>query len=76
MLKIIFGVLHVLTCVALISVVMLQHRKSGGFTGAFGGGGTPMENSGTWQRMSALTKLTSCLMIAFMLLAIIQVMIK
>lgn len=76
MLRILFGVLHILICVALISVVMIQHRKSGGFTGAFGGGGTQMENIGTWQRMSSLTKLTACLMVAFMLLSIIQVLMK
>lgn len=55
---------------------MMQSRKSGGFSGAFGGGGTQMDNSGTWQRMTSFTKVTSGLLIAFMLLSIIQVMIK
>jgi preprotein translocase subunit SecG len=54
---------------------MMQHRKSGGFSGAFGGG-TQMDNSGTWQRMSSLTKITSGLIVAFMVLSIIQVVIK
>lgn len=76
MLKILFGVLHLFVCAALIGVVMIQHRKSGGFTGAFGGGGTQMDNSGTWQRMTSLTKVTTCLMFAFMILAIIQVLLK
>ena len=71
--RIFFGVLHILVCFALIGAVMMQHRKSGGFTGAFGGGGTQMDNSGTWQRMTSLTKITSVLMIAFMLLSIVQV---
>lgn len=76
MLKILFAVLHILVCGALIGVILLQHRKSGGFTGAFGGGGTQMDNSGTWQRMTSLTKLTTCLMAVFMLLSIIQVLLK
>lgn len=76
MLRILFGVLHILVCVALVCVVMVQHRKSGGFTGAFGGGGTQMDNGGTWQRMSSLTKLTAGLMVAFMMLSVIQVLLK
>jgi len=73
--KILFGILHILVCVALVAVVMMQKRKSGGFTGAFGGG-TQADMGGTWQRMSALTKVTSGLMVAFMLLSILQVAIR
>ena len=50
--KILLGVLHLLVSFALIGVIMMQHRKSGGFTGSFGGGGTQADNSGTWQRMA------------------------
>ena len=57
--KILLGIIHILVCLALIAVVMMQHRKSGGFTGAFGGGGTQADMSGTWQRMSGLTKVTA-----------------
>ena len=74
--KILLGILHILVCVALIGVIMMQHRKSGGFTGSFGGGGTQADNSGTWQRMSSLTKITSALLVAFMLLSILQVVIR
>lgn len=74
--KIAFVIIHILICVALIGSVMLQSRKSGGFTGAFGGGGTQMDNSGTWQRMTSMTKLTAGLMLAFMLMALIQVIIS
>jgi preprotein translocase subunit SecG len=55
---------------------MMQHRKSGGFTGSFGGGGTQADMGGTWQRMSSLTKVTAGLMVAFMVLSILQVVIR
>lgn len=74
--KIAFAIIHIIICMALIGSVMIQHRKSGGFTGAFGGGGTQMDNGGTWQRMTSMTKLTTGLMLAFMLLAMIQVVIS
>ncbi len=74
--KTIFGVLHILVCLALIAVVMMQHRKSGGFSGSFGGGGTQADMGGTWQRMTALTKITACLIGAFMVISIIQVVIR
>ena len=74
--KILTGILHILVCVALIGVIMMQHRKSGGFTGSFGGGGTQADMGGTWQRMSSLTKVTAGLMVAFMVLSILQVVIR
>ena len=73
--KILLGIIHILVCLALIAVVMMQHRKSGGFTGAFGGG-TQADISGTWQRMSGLTKVTAVLMGAFMVISILQVVIR
>lgn len=74
--KILIGILHILVCVALIGVIMMQHRKSGGFTGSFGGGGTQADMGGTWQRMSSLTKVAAGLMVAFMVLSILQVVIR
>ncbi len=74
--KILFGILHILVCVALVAVIMMQHRKSGGFTGSFGGGGTQADSGGTWQRMSSLTKITAGLMLAFMILSILQVVVR
>lgn len=74
--KILLGILHILVCAALIGVIMMQHRKSGGFTGAFGGGGTQADSGGTWQRMSSLTKATTGLMIAFVVLSLLQVIVR
>lgn len=74
--KILLGILHILVCVALVGVIMMQHRKSGGFTGSFGGGGTQADTGGTWQRMSSLTKITAGLMLAFMILSILQVVVR
>lgn len=74
--RVLFGIIHILVCISLIVVVMMQKRKSGGFTGAFGGGGTQADMSGTWQRMSGLTKITAGLMAAFMIISIIQVLIR
>ena len=74
--KILLGILHILVCGALIGVIMMQHRKSGGFTGSFGGGGTQADTGGTWQRMASLTKVTASLMLAFMVLSILQVVVK
>ena len=75
--KILLGIIHILVCLALITVVLMQHRRSGGFTGAFGGGGTQADmNNGTWQRMSGLTKVTAVLMGAFMVISILQVVVR
>ena len=75
--KILLGIIHILVCLALITVVLMQHRKSGGFTGAFGGGVTQADmNNGTWQRMSGLTKVTAVLMGAFMVISILQVVVR
>jgi preprotein translocase subunit SecG len=37
-------------------IVLLQHRKQGGFGGVFGGG--TQADAGQWQRFTSLTKLT------------------
>lgn len=54
-------------CFALISVIMVQHRKKGGFSGSFGSGTQMDMANGSWQRMNSLTKLTVVLTAAFML---------
>lgn len=75
--KIFLAIVHVIICIALMAVVMMQHRKSGGFTGAFGGGGTQADmNNGTWQRMSGLTKMTTGLVAAFVIISILQVAVR
>lgn len=72
--KALLGIIHLLVSIALIAVVLMQHRKAGGFTGAFSGGGTyaDMANS-SWSRMSALVKLTVVLVALFMIVSLLQV---
>ena len=71
------SVLFLILCVALIAVILMQHRKSGGFSGSFGGGGTQMDLSGgSWQRMPLLTKIIVGLTAVFMILALILVKIR
>ncbi len=68
---------HLILSLALVSVVMLQHRKQGGFTGIFGGG-TQADMAGgasQWQRFTFLTKLTVVLAALFMINSIVLVMI-
>lgn len=74
--KILLGVLHLLVSLSLLAVVLSQHRKEGGFTGAFGAGGPQIENSGAWQRMSPATKITWVLLAAFIVLSILQVVVR
>ncbi|MDR1651948.1 MAG: preprotein translocase subunit SecG [Synergistaceae bacterium] len=70
------AVFYMIMCVVLVVLVFMQHRRSGGFGGSFGGGGTQMDMSGSWQRMSSLTKITWGLVAAFMVLSLILVRIK
>lgn len=75
--KVLLSVIFLILCIALSGVIMMQHRKSGGFAGGFGGGGTQMDaTGGTWQRMTSLTKLTAVLMAAFMLLSLLLVIAR
>jgi preprotein translocase subunit SecG len=70
----VLSVLFIILCVGLIVIVLLQNRKSGGFSGSFGGGGTQMDMSGgSWQRMNSMTKITVGLVAAFMVLSLILV---
>jgi preprotein translocase subunit SecG len=71
------AVLFLILCISLAVVILMQHRKSGGFSGSFGGGGTQMDMSGgSWQRMSTMTKITVGLTAAFMILSLIMVKLK
>jgi preprotein translocase subunit SecG len=70
--KSVISVLFLALCVVLIGVILTQHRKSGGFSGNFGGGGTQMDMSGgSWQRMSMMTKITVVLTAVFMALSLL-----
>jgi preprotein translocase subunit SecG len=72
MVKNVISVLFLVLCAVLIGVILMQHRKSGGFSGSFGGGGTQMDMSGgSWQRMSAMTKITVVLTAVFMALSLL-----
>ena len=75
--KIFLSILFLALCIALMGVILLQHRKSGGFTGSFGGGGTQMDmSSGSGQRMNSLTKVTVVMTGVFMLLSLILVKLR
>jgi preprotein translocase subunit SecG len=65
-----FGVilsLHILVCLGLIVVVLLQSGKGGGLAGAFGGAGGVGAVFGGQAAATFLTKATRYLAIAFML---------
>jgi preprotein translocase subunit SecG len=63
---------HIVLCVMLMAVVLLQHRKQGGFGGVFGGG--TQADAGQWQRFTGLTKITiilaACFIASSLLLAV------
>lgn len=72
--KIFFSLVFLALCIGLIGVILLQHRKSGGFSGSFGGGGTQMDMSGgSWQRMTSLTKITVVMTALFMIFSLILI---
>jgi preprotein translocase subunit SecG len=77
MMRNVVSVLFLVLCVGLILVILTQHRKSGGFSGSFGGGGTQMDMSGgSWQRMSTMTKITVVLTAVFMVLSLLLLKLK
>jgi preprotein translocase subunit SecG len=71
--KIFFYLVHIALSLALMAVVLLQHRKQGGFGGAFGGG--TQADTGQWQRFTGLTKLTVVLAGLFMLTSMLLLLI-
>ena len=74
--SLLISVIHIVVCVWVVFIIMMQHRKSGGFTGNFGGGGTQADMSGgTWKRMNSLTRLSVILTGVFLLLSLIQMRI-
>ena len=72
--KIVLGLIHLVLCVALMGVIMLQHRKSGGFQGIFGGGTQADMGGCQWQRLSSMTKVTVGLMGLFMAMSLVLVL--
>ena len=65
-----FVVIHVLICLALILVVLLQSGRGGGLAGAFGGGGGQAFFGGRGAA-TFLSKATSWLAVAFMAMSIL-----
>lgn len=66
MLHALFVVIHVIVCLALSGVVLLQSSKGGGLAGAFGGaGGSPQQMLGSRGMTTLLHKATIYLAVAF-----------
>jgi preprotein translocase subunit SecG len=67
------SLVHIVLSALLTAVVLLQHRKQGGFGGVFGGG--TQADVSQWQRFTGLTKLTvvlaACFMMTSLLLALL-----
>ena len=68
------SIIQIVISIVLITIVLMQHRKQGGFSGIFGGG--TQADSGQWQRFTALTKITIVLAILFMFLSVVLVIIS
>lgn len=66
-----FMVIHVIVCVSLILVVLLQSGRGGGLAGAFGGGGGGQAFFGSRGAATFLGKATAWLAIAFMVMSIL-----
>jgi preprotein translocase subunit SecG len=74
-LKILLSLIQLLLSLAMMAAILLQHRKSGGFSGVFGGGTQADMSGGSWQRMSTLNKITVVLVACFMLLSLVLVIL-
>jgi preprotein translocase subunit SecG len=69
-------VIHVLICITLALVVLLQSSKGGGLAGAFGGaGGAPQQLLGSRGMTSLLHKMTIYLAVAFFISSFLLFMI-
>lgn len=72
--KVFLSIIHVVVAIALMAVILLQQRKTGGFAGIFGGG-TQADGGGSWQRFTALTKITVVLSTLFMVSSLVLVVL-
>ena len=73
--KTFLGIVHILLCIALSAIVLLQQRKEGGFSGVFGGGTQADMGASQWQRFTGLTKLTVILTTIFMVTSVVLVLL-
>jgi preprotein translocase subunit SecG len=64
--EIILYVIHVIVCLALLPVILLQAGKGGGVNAAFGGGGSQSVFGGSSGASTFLIKLTTGAAITFM----------
>ena len=69
------GPLLIVLGVALMGAVLLQQRKTGGFSGAFGGGTQADMSGGQWQRFTTLTKLSIILIALFLVNSLLIVVV-
>jgi len=58
--------LHIVVCILLIAVVLLQKSKGDGLSGAFGGGGALTASFGNRGAATLLSKATTILAVLFM----------
>ncbi|MCC7381251.1 MAG: preprotein translocase subunit SecG [Deltaproteobacteria bacterium] len=58
---------HIVVCLAMLPIILLQSGKGGGVSAAFGGGGSGSVLGGSRGASSFLTKMTSGAAIIFML---------
>jgi len=65
-----FLVIHVLVCIGLILIILMQSSKGGGLAGAFGGGGAMGSVFGGRGAATFLSKTTIALAVIFMLSSI------
>lgn len=69
-------VIHILICITLALVVLLQSSKGGGLAGAFGGaGGAPQQLLGSRGMTSLLHKMTIYLAVAFFISSFLLFMV-
>lgn len=64
---VVLSFIHVLACILLVGVVLMQKSKGDGLSGAFGGGGALTASFGTRGAATLLSKLTTIFAIVFML---------
>jgi preprotein translocase subunit SecG len=66
-------VVHIILAVSLMTVILLQQRKQGGFSGVFGGGTQADATGGQWQRFTLLSKVTVLLAALFLISSLLLV---
>jgi preprotein translocase subunit SecG len=68
-------VAHIILAVSLMTVILLQQRKQGGFSGVFGGGTQADATGGQWQRFTILSKVTVLLAALFLISSLMLVIL-